>query len=320
MLAEVASGRDVDPGMHAASEWLLRRWEQGDLVREVAERLQENDKQFQARKADDKRRWYINGQGQTMVIIPGPVEFQMGSPESELGRSDSEKLHPQTITHSFAIAVTEVTVRDFLKFREEHLYEKELAPEATCPVINVSWYDAAAYCNWLSEKDGINDKDQWCYTPHKDDGYAAGMTIAPDFIKRRGYRLPTEAEWEYACRGGSTSSYCFGESESLLNEYGRNSNNSRDGATSPIGALKPHDFGLFDMNGNVYEWCQDVYRDEYTTDNTAEDLTVKDSEGRVLHGGSWDNIPRNCRSAIREVNRPGYRSSDDGFRVARTYN
>lgn len=308
---------DPDGGVHAASEWLLRHWKQDVQLKAVAENLRENERQLKARERNDKRRWYINSQGQTMVVIEGPVKFRMGAPETEAGPREDETPHTEEINYTFAIAATEVTVRQFLRFRKERPFGKDTPPELDCPVNNVSWYDAAAYCNWLSEQEGIDEK-QWCYHANSEGKFANGMTIAPEYVKLRGYRLPTEAEWEYACRGGATSSYCFGETEALLGKYAWYGNWLA--GTWPVGVLKPNDFGVFDMHGNVCEWCQDVYRRSYQpTDIDPENVTVTDREHRVLRGGSFTFRAANARSAVRVDFLPVIRGSDVGFRAARTY-
>jgi len=309
---------DPDPGIHAASEWLLRRWKPDGELNTIVDKLKETDPQLQARKAADERSWYINSQGQTMVIIDGPVEFNMGSPENEPGHNSDETLHATSIGHRFAIAAHEVTVGQFRDFREQYEYDDDVSPDKHCPVNSVLWYDAAAYCNWLSEQEGIAES-QWCYRPIAEDKFAAGMTIEPDYLTLRGYRLPTEAEWEYACRASSETAYCFGDSEAMLENYACYSQNPGS-RTFRVGSLKPNDFGLFDMHGNAFEWCQDSYHEEYTTDVLVEDLTVKDDESRVLRGGSFFFNALHVRSAYRVSLNPVYRDNNIGFRVARTYN
>src|SRR5262249_29326460 len=111
----------------------------------------------------------------------------------------------------------------------------------------------------LSKKEGLPE-DQWCYLPNKNGGLAHGMQLAPDYLQRTGYRLPTEAEWEYACRAGAVTSRYYGESEELLEKYAWYGKNSAQ-RTWPVGILKPNDFGLFDMHGQVDVWCQDEYKD-----------------------------------------------------------
>ena len=152
-----------------------------------------------------------------MVVIPGPVEFLMGSPSTEADRWEGpegnwEQQHRKRIGHSFAIAAREVTVEQFLRFRKDHEYSKQHAPTPDCPVNIVTWYDAAAYCNWLSKQEGIRER-QWCYLPNDKDEYAEGMKLAPDYLKRTGYRLPSEAEWEYASRARAVTSRYYGETE-----------------------------------------------------------------------------------------------------------
>ena len=130
-----------------------------------------------------------------------------------------------------------------------------LVPSLIVRSIRMTWYEAAAYCNWLSEQEGI-PKQQWCYEPNDSGEYGEGMKPAADFLDRTGYRLPTEAEWEYACRAGAATSRYYGRSEELLVRYAWYSVNSKE-RTWPVGSLRPNDLGLFDMHGNVWNWCQD---------------------------------------------------------------
>jgi serine/threonine protein kinase/formylglycine-generating enzyme required for sulfatase activity len=245
------------------------------------------------------RRWYINDQGQTMVVIPNAGEFWMG---------EGQERHQQQIGRSYAIASKEVTVKQFLRFLGTDEVEKLSGPTGDCPVNGVSWYDAAAYCNWLNAMEAIPE-DQWCYLPNEAGEYAAGMKMAANYLQRTGYRLPTEAEWEHACRAGAETGYSFGESEDLLGKYGWFTTNSM-AKSHPVGSLKGNDLGLFDMHGNDWEWCQDAYNDD-TTD-------VNNSTNRVLRGGSFECPASVVRSAYRSRDVPTYCSFDIGFRPART--
>src|SRR5262249_35042771 len=150
----------------------------------------------------------------------------------------------------------EVTVAQFVRFRKEHSIERYYAPSMNCPVNMVTWYLAAEYCNWLSDQEGI-PKEQWCYLPNKAGKYEAGMRMAANYLQRTGYRLPTEAEWEYACRAGAETTFSFGESEDLLGKYAWYTASSLT-RSHPVGLLKPNDVGLYDMHGNALEWMQDA--------------------------------------------------------------
>ena len=146
------------------------------------------------------------------------------------------------------------------------------------------------------------DKEEWCYVPNKDDKYAEGMRMAPDYLQKTGYRLPSEAEWEYACRAGAVTSRYYGEGEELLGSYAWYTKNSMDQGMLPgepgrLGAAgglrKPNDFGLFDMLGNALEWCQESAAPYSlgTAGQAREDIEDKtditDKRGRIARGGSF---------------------------------
>ena len=194
-----------------------------------------------------------------------------------------------TIDYDIALSEYLVTVEDYMLFaqatgamvpeeRHEHL-------GFDVPVRRVRWTDAKAYCDWKTEREGVK------------------------------YRLPTEAEWEYSCRAGSNSTYCFGDDVSLFGEYAWYAENS-EGVTHDVGTKKPNAWGLYDMHGNVWEWCLDRYAEDYSatpSDGTA--YGVASEKGRVLRGGSYNSTAENCRSSSRINLGSGGRNYFIGFRV-----
>jgi formylglycine-generating enzyme required for sulfatase activity len=370
---------DSDPGLHAAAEWLLRTWQQEAWLKHVNDEWAKDKEQRQKRlqgiqqlltKEKEKTlpQWYVNGQGQTMVVIPGPVEFLMGSQPTEDGRMTVESQHTRRIVQTFAVAASPVTVREFRRYIKANKLEawvedsefsplmKKYSPAENGPIIFVDWYRAAAYCNWLSQQEGI-PKDQWCYEtdarnlshekaavfvslllPHHPVARAAHTShfsflldrqpqvtaLKKGYLGLRGYRLPQEAEWEYACRAGAVTSRYYGETEELLAEYGWYQRNGKE-RTWPVRGKKPNDLGLFDMHGNVWNWCQESYKGDYAVSIGGEafedenSLQIVSTKSRPFRGGSFAYLASHVRSAYRNWDMPTYRSYNVGFRPARTF-
>ena len=318
-----------DPGTHAAIGWTLRRWGQGA-------HLNETDNLRREYSDSDPRRWYSNSLGQTMSIIE-PVDFWMGKPGLNYAggneQNDKKNLpkHRRKISRTFAIATSEVRLDDFVKFRDEtrllsdHLFKRtDNNSEMESPVLYVTWNEAARFCRWLSEREGIPE-DQMCYKPPQADGLCEAY---PDALLRTGYRLPTNAEWEFACRGRSETERFFGDDISQINRYAWTSSQSANHSW-PVMTLKPNDFGLFDVFGNAAEYCHDFYLSPraifdvsfYGTMNKfIDDVGGGDTmKNRSVRGGAFDLPAFDLRATeVARVESRMFRSPNIGFRVART--
>jgi len=228
-----------------------------------------------------------NSIGMKLVLIPAG-EFLMGSVDSDEDTDDAEKpQHRVRITKPFYLGAYEVT---------QGQYERVMGANPSTfegtdrPAERVSWDDSQEFCRGLSDLP---------------DEKAAG----------RVYRLPTEAEWEYACRAGTTTQYCFGDREELLGEYAWYDDS--ESITHPAGKKKPNAWGLFDMHGNVWEWCADWHAADYYEQSPVDDPHCSSGAPfRVIRGGSWLQDAEYCRSAARHGKIPLYRDVDVGFRVA----
>jgi formylglycine-generating enzyme required for sulfatase activity len=288
---------------------------------------------------------YVEDPGPGAGFLPVPAgTFTMGSPETELDHRDEELQHSVTLTMPFHLAAMEVTnqqyadlaqwaldagyctatdveVSDALDGSTEVLLGLDdpagnitfnagtfsvVAGRENYPVKNVTWYGAAAYCDWLSLQAGIvpaYDHDTWLC--NGGDPYGA-----------QGFRLPTEAEWEYACRAGSVTAFANGEITSegcydpVLDEIGWHCGNSNDLA-QPVGQKSPNNWGFYDMHGNAWEWCHD-WVNPYTGDVT-DPVGDTVTGNRATRGGNWRTYAKFCRSARRTGYRPDFRT--DGYNV-----
>jgi formylglycine-generating enzyme required for sulfatase activity len=231
-----------------------------------------------------------------MVVVPAG-RLTMGSLKDELARSSDEgPQHLVTIARPFAVGKYHVTVNQFAAFVDETGYRGtsdcvvDFKQTASDPAVCVGWDDARAYVRWLAKKTG------------------------------KGYRLLSEAEWEYAARAGTTMRYFFGNDDEDMCRYG-NAAGKCDGYdyTSPAGSFLPNDFGLYDMHGNAWQWVEDCYHDSYIgapSDGSA--WSCANCSIHVLRGGSWYYDRRYLRSAIRNKNSANVRNDNYGFRLGRT--
>ena len=271
------------------------------------------------------------------MVLVKRGSFQMGSNE---GDSDEKPVHTVTLTYDYWMGKYEVT------FDEYDAYTKAVGKgqasdysswagynmgRGTRPVINVSWNDAIAYCNWLSEKEGIAK----AYDSNGNLLDRNGRTTT-DITKVQGYRLPTEAEWEYAARGGTDSKgYKYAGSNDLKevgwywqnagdkwlpgtdSDWDYNKIKANKNKTHPVGEKKGNELGLYDMSGNVWEWCHDWWGGYASTTQTNPTGPGSGST-RVKRGGSWYYYPLFCRVALRSSNTPTNSHYDLGFRLSRT--
>jgi len=228
-----------------------------------------------------------NSIGMKLRLVPAG-DFLMGSPGTESVRENQETQHRVSIAKPFYMGVTEVTQEQYQKVMGKNPSEFK-GPQN--PVEQVSWADAVEFCRKLS-----------AMPAEKTAGHV--------------YRLPTEAEWEYACRSGTTTAYSFGDDASRLGDYGWFEGNS-DSSTHPVGEKKPNVWGLYDMQGNVVEWCQDRYG-KYPSGSATDPTGATSGSFRVVRGGSWDYDARFCRSAARGRLTPVFRIYHLGFRVLRS--
>ncbi|MEW4486657.1 protein kinase [Thalassoglobus sp. JC818] len=225
------------------------------------------------------------------------------------------------VDYKFSVGVCEITVEDFLKFRPDHDFDRRSAPNDQCPVNNVTWYDAAAYCNWLSQQDDIPETE-WCFKPNANGEYASGMSIRGNYSELAGYRLPTVDEWLATARSGSTTQWSIGNSPEFLTECAWFLDNSGF-RTHSVAQQRPNDFGAFDMHGNAWEWTLGEAEEQQgnqrsLTSDLNQDIIVRDGDIRRLCGGTYLNDAQTLRFEFENWNSVSHFTGADGFRVART--
>ena len=238
------------------------------------------------------RRTFANSIGMKFVLVPAG-SFMIGSPPDEPGRGDDERQHRVTLTKGFYMGVTEVTQGQWCQIMGNNpSHFRDCG--ADCPVEFVSWNDCQEFVKHLNEREGGNK-----------------------------YRLPTEAEWEYACRAGSITAFANGSitktgcgHDPNLDVMGWYCGNSGK-KPHPVAQRKPNAFGLYDMHGNIWEWCQDWYG-PYPSGHVSDPTGPSSGSDRVLRGGGWHEDVEGCRSALRVGRSPASRAGTLGFRLTGT--
>jgi formylglycine-generating enzyme required for sulfatase activity len=252
----------------------------------------------------------------TEVLINGGT-FTMGSAEDEAGRSNNEGPQRQVTVASFFMGKYEITQKEFEELMgiNNSFFKGDMLP-----VENVSWFEAVEYCNRRSKKEKL-------IPAYIISGSGDNLTVVWD-KKANGYRLPTEAEWEYACRAGTSTPFYTGNNITTkqanyngFSPYDKNAKGVFLEKTTPVGAFEPNPWGLYDMPGNVLEWCWDWYADSYgggaVNASAVNPAGAASGSFRIIRGGSWAGTARGVRSAFRGNNIPTAQNSYLGFRIAR---
>ncbi|MEY3172656.1 MAG: hypothetical protein RLZZ436_569 [Planctomycetota bacterium] len=323
---------DPDPGVHSICEWALKKLGAEDSLRKLQSLL------AGSQQPPGVRNWYhtrphgngANARPICLAVLQGPAAVQIGSPTAAVtrqrfaldGQNFQERRHLRRIDRRFAIGIHEITVDQFNAVSPGRVPDSPSARFEHLPAYRVSWFMAAEFCNRLSAAEGI-PKDQWCYEPNR--SFGPGLKLRANWQELTGYRLPTEAEWEFACRAGTeTLRFCAAEPQ-ILKGYARFAAPGEAPAFLPVGSLRPNGWGLFDVYGNVAEWCQErlcyaalrqEIQPDYETVPWFQPVTL--AIERPLRGGSIRSDEDLVTSAYRASTPPNDNNEFWGFRVART--
>ncbi len=288
----VRRAREVDEAAYAEAQRVDTAAAYADYLtayptgRYAAEARTHQQERAEAERLAQLPREIRNSIGVEFVLVE-PGTFEMGSPADEPGRSaDEGPVHAVTLSQPFYLGKYEVTQEQWQAVMGRNPSGFSNCGR-TCPVEQVSWNAVEGFIEELNRREGVEV-----------------------------YRLPTEAEWEYAARGGTQTAYHFGNAANRLGQYGWYADNS-GGRSHPVGQKRPNTFGLYDMHGNVWEWVAD-WSGAYPRGAVTDPRGPSSGAARVIRGGSWYSYARLCRAANRNWNAPGSRHGSLGFRLART--
>ena len=327
LLAQLADWYRNDPssGVHGAAGWLLRQWGQDDVVREVDETpvsyspdrewftwaitvTPENEATgFSAlfrRKPAPKTFYYT-------FIVFAAGEYAIGSVEDEPDRDPQaiEQRHRVNLTRPFALLDREVTMEELIAFSPQYsgFMQQRYNARPADAGFAADWYDSVDFCRWLGQQWGLSEGDQPYPAPE-----ALDEAVPVDF-GRRGFRLPTEAEWEVATRAGARTAYGYGSDVSLLGRFGWFLENSSK-CVHPPRQLRPSVRGMFDLHGNLFEWTHDWF-DDFGSEAVTDPMGPKGGSIRVDRGGGWSFVAADCRtaSAARSLRRPARSGAASGW-------
>lgn len=320
---------DPSSAVHAVCGWLLATWQHADRVAAI-------DREPHATAPVRRREWFNvhigekPGLGMVVPMIVFPAgDFLMGSPPTEVDRQSQETQHRVRLSRPFAMSsrpVCRALYHQFLTETRGHeaaqaylATVQEMAPTPKHPAVGVNWYDAVLFARWLTTKIGMSESDQ-CYAdpatlvldahghPHDRQW--------PFYPERKGFRLPTEAEWEYACRAGTVTTFSFGSDQSLAGDYGWLQDNSAGSLHQSL-SLRPTGRGLVSMHGNAGEWCHD-WLGFIPGGADTDPIGAPDGSCRAMRGGSYLSVASLSRSASRSGLPPDFAAPYSGIRLVRT--
>jgi serine/threonine protein kinase/formylglycine-generating enzyme required for sulfatase activity len=329
---------DPSSGVHGASGWLLRHLGEN----EIATRIDQTPVPY-----SPEREWF------TLAITVKPTpptqtkpepppepllprtfyytfivqpsgEYTISSVEDEVDRNKGNEVrHTVTLTRSFALLDREITFEELSAFSPQYAeFMKQVDAAPNDAGFGTHWYDSVAFCRWLGQEMGLAETDQCYADPEtldkeqypRDPQETSFPRNWPLDVSKRGFRLPTESEWEVMARGGSRTSYGYGSEVALLDRFGWFNENSGK-KVHPGREKRPSVRGLYDLLGNLYEWTHD-WQGAFGASPQTDPLGAKTGTSRVIRGGSWGYVAANCRSASRYVDSPMYRNANYGFRLA----
>ena len=327
---------DPSSGVHGASGWLLRKWGQTPIVQAVDQTavayspdrewftLAVSVKPTAMKNEDATEKPMVKAFYYTFVVFPAG-KFEIGSLDDETDRQREEVRHTVNLTRPFALLDREVTFEELISFSTKYSgYMNQFDASIEDAGFAVNWYESIAFCRWLSHQANVPEeeqsyadpasltKEEYPREPNPSANWAP--SVWPLKLGQRGFRLPTESEWEVASRAGSRSMYAQGGDVRILPEYGWFQENNKKNVRPPKG-LRPNLRGLFDIHGNLYEWTHDWYK-PYSAHALVDPVIDTGVSYRVYRGGNWGSQAADCQSAIRNTGPPTAMNAVLGFRLA----